>query len=883
MTAPSTGPNRPDGVPAGTTTLFVLLIAAVLATTSTVYFGFNFAVPQVPWSDTKWMTLGLTVVTGIAGVHYLLHPWWMRRRAALVKLTSEDSHELIEELEELCRVASVRAPTFLLAPYATESCNGQAFGHARERMVRLDAGLVALRGPSPASFRAVVLHELAHLRNRDVDLTYLTVAIWRSFIVISAPLMVWQVLASRGSWWGDVLTGMSLTALTLVILLTRNALLRSRELYADARLTEWTDTEARQALHRAIARQAERSTPDRFHRRVWDDHPHPSHRLHAVNNQALLARPRLWELFAVGIVASTFLNNFYLYLVAVLEARPGIAPLLVIIPASVGVVGALVLAAARIGKSWRLLTAPTVLTAGYLVGESTSLVNSGSGTWVIFGQWGAGGFQLWPAVAAVGVLFVGVALLSAWSVSATKALTASGRSARFAVNVVSAVGAAALTPWLLVWWSLQSNATVTVSSVSKNTPPSLPDGLPDAYANTLRAIVDLLALPRDSVLLRGSVLAPGLVLGVVLLWLVPVVLASRARANPLATTTRRDAKRVLALSGAGTALFLVLLGVHLVVSRSAYDRSVHREKIAEWSAAVAASLDAATLVAQVLVAVAAALVAKRLRPAFALMAIVLVAMAAALFHWSALLAAGCYATDVPLIDDCWKFSSLATVGVSWHNKIVFGAVAAIPVVLVILALKAIARPTTHAAVEDLPPAQPLKPATLAGVSAAAAFLAVASALPGAGHWYSFQAVTTVDECVAGTWRETSGRRTLTLNETISILLTTAGERWIVSPDGTLRRDFGVGTAHRGEHSGTPVVITFVGTADYRYHIEDGLIHLAAFARSGSLTTRAGDISMPAQQLSDALSPTSTAKITCEADQLTVDDGNWRQAFERVKD
>jgi len=40
-------------------------------------------------------------------------------------------------------------------------------------------------------FRAVVLHELAHVRNRDIDITYATVAIWRIHLVlVSAAYLV---------------------------------------------------------------------------------------------------------------------------------------------------------------------------------------------------------------------------------------------------------------------------------------------------------------------------------------------------------------------------------------------------------------------------------------------------------------------------------------------------------------------------------------------------------------------------------------------------------------------------------------------------------------------------------------------------------------------
>lgn len=138
------------------------------------------------------------------------------------------------------------------------------------------------------------------------------------------------------------------------------------------------------------------------------------------------------------------------------------------------------------------------------------------------------------------------------------------------MNAVSAVGAVALVPWLLIGWTTRSNAALTVSSIDENTGHGLPDGLPTGYGAVLRGLQDVLALPQDSVLLRGSVYEPGLVLGVVLLWLVPVVLACRARGNPLASAVRRDVRRVLALSAAGAALCLVLFGLHVLVSRSVY-------------------------------------------------------------------------------------------------------------------------------------------------------------------------------------------------------------------------------------------------------------------------------------------------------------------------
>ncbi|GII91932.1 hypothetical protein Ssi02_21630 [Sinosporangium siamense] len=62
-----------------------------------------------------------------------------------------------------------------------------AFGRAGRRSVRLDAGLVRTFSTDPAGFRAVVLHELAHLGNRAIDLT---IAVWRAFLPVALPVVL---------------------------------------------------------------------------------------------------------------------------------------------------------------------------------------------------------------------------------------------------------------------------------------------------------------------------------------------------------------------------------------------------------------------------------------------------------------------------------------------------------------------------------------------------------------------------------------------------------------------------------------------------------------------------------------------------------------------
>jgi hypothetical protein len=97
-------------------------------------------------------------------------------------------------------------------------------------------------------FRAIVRHELAHLRNRDVDKAYLTIAIWWAFVVVAVvPMLLlvgqpfllygpsaWHVWGVPGSWAATGYVLGSLMVLTALVYLTRNAILRVRETHAHA-------------------------------------------------------------------------------------------------------------------------------------------------------------------------------------------------------------------------------------------------------------------------------------------------------------------------------------------------------------------------------------------------------------------------------------------------------------------------------------------------------------------------------------------------------------------------------------------------------------------------------------------------------------------------
>jgi Zn-dependent protease with chaperone function len=79
-----------------------------------------------------------------------------------------------------------RPPLFLWSPLGVVPA-GLAYGAFGRHRLALFGALVVQFITEPAMFRATVLHELAHLRNRAAALTMLAVAVWRSFVATFLP------------------------------------------------------------------------------------------------------------------------------------------------------------------------------------------------------------------------------------------------------------------------------------------------------------------------------------------------------------------------------------------------------------------------------------------------------------------------------------------------------------------------------------------------------------------------------------------------------------------------------------------------------------------------------------------------------------------------
>ncbi|MEH1057583.1 hypothetical protein V6U89_20545 [Micromonospora sp. CPCC 206171] len=184
----------------------------------------------------RQMLVGLAVLAAVTAAIYLAAPWCERRLRDLRRLDRMPGTEVLRaDLAALVREAGLRRPpTFVVSRSARVS--GNTFGTVGVRYVRLDLGLVHAHRTAPGVFRAVVQHELAHLRNADVDLTRLTIALaWAFPLGVLAPVAVnYAGAVPAAHLLGDA---WRLAVFALVVQVSAWSVLRAREFAADARLT----------------------------------------------------------------------------------------------------------------------------------------------------------------------------------------------------------------------------------------------------------------------------------------------------------------------------------------------------------------------------------------------------------------------------------------------------------------------------------------------------------------------------------------------------------------------------------------------------------------------------------------------------------------------
>ena len=383
---------------------------------------------------------GVAVLLAVAAVIYAMTI--ARRRRKFRQLARDDAPEIVAEVEGSAREMAVRpSPRLAWNPLDRRSL-AVAFGGPRNRFLAVSGGLMTLFVRDRATFRAVVLHELAHLRNGDLDLAQFAIAVWHSLLIVAlapfAVVLVVTFLTNPASVVGIALRLLALAPLVYVILC---GILRAREQYADVRASVHEP-----AIRGVLA--ARDDPPGRPWQRLMRWHPPPSDRV-AVSDQPA-RRMSLGPLDAVllGVVGSLAYEEvamFVGYFGLDGFATRGLAAFAFAPLAGAAVAFAMwnhtYAAAARTIAPPRALTLGLSLAAGFLVGQRLSLLSVVSDDTALL----RADFEVFYAAMVV-LIAAGAVLLVRWLVAAARLWlpVATRRSSRAWAARAFTIAAAAL-------------------------------------------------------------------------------------------------------------------------------------------------------------------------------------------------------------------------------------------------------------------------------------------------------------------------------------------------------------------------------------------------------------------------------------------------------
>lgn len=318
-----------------TTLRFALLIVLFVAEATAVAMAGTARLFGEGWNA---RIMGVVVVLGLLGVAaavYRLVPAWRFRQGQSVYVpvvpgTGEDSDQTLQHLVEVAKTE--QRAQFVIDTRSSGS--GRSYGTRRNATVVIGSRLWDGRRADPAALAIVVLHELAHVRNRDVGITRMTVTLWHVIIGVIVPLqalLIWDGLVQS-----DVLPGAApLARLAIDVglaFVASRSILRTREYYADltafrlapaplrteflAKFSDLADREQARARGRAeVAPRAWGRLREAWRSFAGESAPLANHPSWASRRQALdhpdeLFRIRWVSVFYAGVAASVAGSQF---------------------------------------------------------------------------------------------------------------------------------------------------------------------------------------------------------------------------------------------------------------------------------------------------------------------------------------------------------------------------------------------------------------------------------------------------------------------------------------------------------------------------------------------------------------------------------------------
>lgn len=269
----------------------------------------------------------------LAVLVYLLQPVWKRRfTRAVWAAESRFPSGLAAELRGLAEASGLEPGRRLsyVVDATSSRANAVVFGRPGRYTMVLEGGMYTQLRQNPAAFRATVLHEFAHIRNRDVDIAYLTLAVWRVFLVavlipfvaVNIWWLVQAVMSSGGpldtlsGTWLDLLRGLVLAGFIVCFMYLAMAdTLRTREICADLKAV---DLGADRGCWTGHVPEPSAEVPEasrvrdliRAAKSLLKTHPGWAVRVQALDDSQVLSTVRALPMFLAGAAIDMLLFEF---------------------------------------------------------------------------------------------------------------------------------------------------------------------------------------------------------------------------------------------------------------------------------------------------------------------------------------------------------------------------------------------------------------------------------------------------------------------------------------------------------------------------------------------------------------------------------------------
>jgi Zn-dependent protease with chaperone function len=250
-----------------------------------------------------WGLITFLMLLILTAIFYYAHPDWLIRKHRFQCFDETGFLPVVSCVNALLAKAHLPCtPILVWNPVDPSPTGAQVFGTQRKTYIGLSGGLVATFYRNPKVFSAVFLHELAHIKNKDVGKTYQMAALWLA-VLINGIIWVTATFANGlnkpytiSEFYANVV---ELVFIIGVAFFSYFSFLRSRELYADLRASTWEEEKG--GLLNLL-----QGTSDRLESgwSLLQSHPTSKARCGALKDPDQLLRLSFWDAFSTGVMAT---------------------------------------------------------------------------------------------------------------------------------------------------------------------------------------------------------------------------------------------------------------------------------------------------------------------------------------------------------------------------------------------------------------------------------------------------------------------------------------------------------------------------------------------------------------------------------------------------